>query len=100
MIKKNLRQETQRAVTARFPLDDYAEIVQESESRGATVADVLRQAWASYRQQQEMNQLLTRLESRLIRHMFEVCAATSGLDDTERKEAMVELKQKLQEAIE
>lgn len=97
MAKIKLRQETQRAVTARFPLGDFANLASEAESRGTTIADVLRIAWASYCEQQETKQLFARLEARLIRQMFEVCAATSRLDDKERTEAMSEFKERMQE---
>lgn len=95
MAKRKLRQELQRAVTTRFPLDDYAAIVQIAESRGATVADVLRQAWQSYQQQQEINELLQRLEGRLTKRIFEACVAAGGLDEAERKEALIEFKERI-----
>lgn len=95
MTKRRLRQELQRAVTARFPLDDYAAIVQVAEARAATVADVLRQAWHSYQQQQEINQLLQRLESRLTKRVFEACVAAGGLNDAERKEALAEFRARI-----
>lgn len=95
MARRKLRQELQRAVTARFPLDDYAAIVQVAESRGATVADVLRHAWQSYQQQQDFQQLLQRLEARLTKRIFEACVAAGGLDESERREALSEYKAKI-----
>ncbi len=95
MTNRKLKQEAQRAVTARFPLSDYAEIMREAEERGTTIADMLRLSWNSYLQQKELKYLLTSMESRLVRKVFEISSATVGLDESERKDAMQEFKERI-----
>lgn len=96
MKRVKLRQETQRPVTARFPIMEYAELTQEAEKLGTTVADVLRVAWKSYKEQRDVKLLIDRFESRMTRKVFEICSSTAGLSDKERKEALDEVRDRLQ----
>lgn len=96
MKKVKKRQETQRAVTARFTYADFSELTVEAEKRGTTIADMIRISWSSYQKQQDIKQLFSRLEIRLIRQMFEVCSVTAGLNEIERADAMTELKERME----
>lgn len=42
--------EVSKAVTARFPVQDYLKLQQEAEQHGCTIADVIRQAWTKSQQ--------------------------------------------------
>lgn len=97
MSKVNVRSEKQRQVTTRLSLSEYSAMSLEAEARGTTVAGVLRQAWSQYHEESRLKEDLKRLEKRLIRKMFEVCSATIGLDEDERRAAMNELNTKFKE---
>jgi len=90
MGTRKLRQDTQRAVTARFSMEMYLEIVQEAESRGVAVADVIRGAWTSHKEQKAISLLLFQFEKRMVRQTFEICSAVAGLSKQERKQAKEE----------
>lgn len=95
MGKVKLRQEVQRAVTARFPLSDFAELSTEAEKQGTTIADMLRISWRSYCDQRHLDQVLLHMEARLVKVMFETCSAVAGLSDIEREDARSELKESM-----
>ena len=97
MSKVNVRSEKQRQVTTRLSLSEYSAMSTEAEESGTTVAGVLRQAWSKYHEESRLKEDLRRLERRLIKKMFEVCSATIGLDEDERKAAMTELNSKFKE---
>ena len=92
---KKFIQENQKAVTTRFPMSSYLELLQEAEERGTTIADVVRTSWDNHKENQQIKELLSQQESRLIKLVFEVCAATSGLDHQERRDALAEFKERL-----
>jgi hypothetical protein len=41
-----MKQQNQKAVTVRFTMKDYLEMVHEAEIKKLSTADVVRQAWA------------------------------------------------------
>jgi hypothetical protein len=96
MGRVKLRQEVQRAVTARFPLSDFAELSTEAEMQGTTIADMLRISWRSYCDQRQLDQVLFHMEARFVKVMFETCSAVAGLSDVERQEAQSELKERME----
>jgi hypothetical protein len=79
--------QTQKPVTVRFAIGDYAEIVTEAEAQNTTSADVVRRAWKSYQENKNFIIKLAQLERRLLRNTFEICTATIGLSAGERKNA-------------
>lgn len=83
-----MKQPTQRAVTVRFSMRDYLDLVNSAEEKNTTIAEVIRQAWANHREQKNLILLLSKLEQQLLLKTFEICAATVGLSDTERKTAV------------
>ncbi|MDR6997024.1 hypothetical protein J2Y65_003736 [Aeromonas salmonicida] len=82
-----MKQQNQKAVTVRFTMKDYLEMVHEAEIKKLSTADVVRQAWASYQAHQNIEHLLFKLEQRILTSTFEICAATVGLSENERKTA-------------
>ncbi|GKQ97268.1 hypothetical protein KAM461_15180 [Aeromonas hydrophila] len=80
-----MRVENQKAVTVRFPMRDYLALTSEAEAKNTTTAEVVRQAWASHQEHQNLVLLFAKLEQRLLAKTFEICAATVGLSDSERK---------------
>ncbi len=87
--------QNQKAVTVRFPMGDYLAIVTEAESQNTTSAEVVRKAWKSYKENQNLILKLAQLEKRIIRNTFEICAATVGVNDEERKNAANQVNRKL-----
>ncbi|WP_421254556.1 hypothetical protein [Aeromonas sp. 600948] len=94
-----MKQPTQRAVTVRFSMRDYLDLVNSAEEKNTTIAEVIRQAWASHREQQNLILLLSKLEQQLLLKTFEICAATVGLSDTERKIAVRQVNSALGQEI-
>jgi len=92
MSKRRHRHEKDRAATARFPQGAYVALAQEAENRGTTIAAIIRMAWASYQEKTEVDLQFRKLESRIVKQMFEVCSATLGLSEAERKAAIKEFK--------
>jgi len=84
---------TNKAVTARLPLQDYLKLQQEAEQRGCTIADVIRQAWTQYQAQQQIQQQLLTLEQRQRQTTFEMLCAVVGLQASEREQALQQLQQ-------
>ncbi len=82
-----MTQQYQKAVTVRFSMKDYLEMVREAEVKGLSTADIVRLAWASYQAHQSIERLLLKLEQRQLTSTFEICAATIGLSESERKKA-------------
>lgn len=85
--------EMNKAVTARFPTQDYLLLQQEAEKRGCTIAEVVRNAWRHYEQQQQMQQQLLRLEQRQRKSIFEMLCSVIGLQPHEREQAIEQLQQ-------
>ena len=90
MSKRRARHEKGRGATARFSHGDYTALVQEAEDKGTTVAAIIRMAWTSYQEKSEHAFLMRKLESRIVFKVFEVCSATLGLSEEERKAARQE----------
>lgn len=90
-----MKQQNQKAVTVRFPMSDYLEMVSEAETKNTTTADVIRQVWAGHQKQKSLAALLTQLELRLLRRTFDICAATVGLSVDERGQAARQVNQSL-----
>ncbi|NQZ26216.1 MAG: hypothetical protein HRT55_07870 [Colwellia sp.] len=80
-----------KAVTVRFSKEDHLLLLQQSELRGCSVADMIRKSWAHYQQQQQIQQLLLRLEQRQRKNTFEMLSTTLGLKADERQHAMKQL---------
>lgn len=86
---------TQKAITARFSISDYQKIEEVAEQQGSNLAEVIREAWRSYKKKSDLSEELESLRSNLLKQSFEVCAAVAGLDEKERIEAISELKERL-----
>lgn len=83
-----MKQPNQRAVTVRFSMRDYLDLVSSAEEQKTTIAEIIRQAWANHHEQQNLMLLLSKLEQQLLLKTFEICAATVGLSDAERTAAV------------
>lgn len=83
-----------KAVTARFSGEDFTRLQIEAERRCCTVADVIRSAWTHYQEQQQIQQLLLKLEQRQRKVHFEMLCTTLDLADAERKQAITQLHEK------
>jgi len=81
----------EKAITVRFSKEDHLLLLQQSEQRGCSVADMIRKSWAHYQQQQQIQQLLLRLEQRQRKNTFEMLSTTLGLKTDERHQAMKQL---------
>ena len=86
--------EVSKAVTARFPVQEYLRLQQEAEQRGCTIADVIRNAWSQHQQQDQVQQQLLRLEQRQRKSTFEMLCSVIGLQANEREQALRQLQQK------
>lgn len=93
----NNNTKAQQAVTTRFTLGDYANLLAEVERTGSNPSQMLRKSWRVYMEQQSIEVRLAQLESRLTRRMFEIVSAVAGLSATEKKEAMQQAKLALKE---
>lgn len=89
-----MNQHLNKAVTARFSGEDYARLQTEAERRGCTVADVIRSSWTHYQEQQQLQQLLIKMEQRQRKVQFEMLCTTLDLADAERKQALTALHSK------
>lgn len=76
-----------KAITIRFSFEDYYKIQEEAEKRESSLADIVRGSWKSYHQQQQLQQLLSRMEQRQRAFHFELLSTLLNLDSNERKEA-------------
>jgi uncharacterized protein with von Willebrand factor type A (vWA) domain len=85
----------QKAITARFSISDYQKVEEMAEQNGSNLAEVIRDAWRSYKKKDEYSKELDCLKDNLLKQTFEVCSAVAGLSDDERVEAISELKQRL-----
>lgn len=83
-----------KAVTTRFPMQDYLRLQQEAEQRGCTIADVVRGAWSQHHLQQQIQHRLSLFEQRQRKTFFEMLCAVVGLEPNERKEVVKLLQQK------
>ena len=81
-MNKNLN----KAVTARFSNEDYLRLQTEAERRGCAIADVIRGSWTHYQEQQQLQQLLLKMEQRKRITDFEMLATFFESSDAERKE--------------
>ncbi|MEY8214746.1 MAG: hypothetical protein RPR97_09720 [Colwellia sp.] len=86
---------SQKAITARFSILEYQKIEEVAEQNGSNLAEVIRDAWRSYKKKDEYSKELDRLKDNLLKQTFEVCSAVAGLSDDERVEAISELKERL-----
>jgi hypothetical protein len=75
-----------KAVTARFSREDYLHLQTEAERRGCAIADVIRSSWTHYQEQQQLQQLLLKMEQRKRITDFEMLATFFESTDAERKE--------------
>jgi hypothetical protein len=88
-----MNQQLDKAVTARFSMEDYLRLQQEAERRGCAIADVIRKSWTHFQQQQQLHQLLLKLEQRQRKVTFEMLCTVIGLQADERQQAIQQLKQ-------
>jgi hypothetical protein len=86
-----MSKEISKAVTARFPQQEYLKLLDEAEQRGTTIADIIRTAWSNYQQQTQLQQTLLRLEQRQRKVNFEMLCTITGLQPEERQPAITEL---------
>lgn len=83
-----------KAVTARFPAQEYYRLQQEAENRGSTIADVIRDCWQQRLHQQHIEQHLMRLEQRLYKAQFEMLCEIINLPSGEREQARQALRRR------
>jgi len=100
MRKRNARHEAPKAVTVRLSHSDFIALLQKAEEMGTTNADVIRTAWGSYQEKAEVELQFKKLETRMVKQIFEVCSATLGLSETERKAAIKEFKKQTNRRVE
>jgi len=86
-----------KPLTVRFSLHDYQILLRDAEENNVTIAEMMRIAWRSYKQQEDINMTLRELEQRLIKKNFEVVAAVANLDDQERRIARKKINNNLRE---
>jgi len=86
---------TQKAITARFSISEYQKIEELAEQNGSNLAEVIREAWRSYKKKDDISRELESLKANMLKQMFEVCSVVAGLSEDERKEAISELKERL-----
>jgi hypothetical protein len=86
---------TQKAITARFSMTEYQKIEELAEQSGSNLAEVLREAWRTYKKKNDTSKELEKLKTSLLKQTFEVCSAVAGLTENERVEAITELKERL-----
>lgn len=89
MIKK----ETSKAVTTRFSVHEHSKLQRQAESKGCTIADVIRDAWTHHQQQNEIKQQLLIIEQRQRKSTFEMLCVVVGLQSDERKQAIEQLQE-------
>lgn len=88
---------TQKAITARFSITEYQKIEEVAEASGSNLAEVLREAWRSYKKKDDFSNDLQKLRIELLKQTFEICSSVAGLNEHERTEAIAELKNRLGE---
>jgi hypothetical protein len=82
-----MKQPYQKSVTVRFQMRDYLDLMNEAEEKNTNAAEVIRQAWTSHQEHKNLIFFLSKLEQKILTNTFEICAATVGLSDIERKAA-------------
>lgn len=92
MKANKYKHSTHASITVRFTTSEYAEVEQRAEDNGTNLAEELRAAWRSSKQQLDLKEALENIESRLTKNIFLVGAAVNGLSDTERQEALAEIR--------
>lgn len=95
MSKRKARHEPSKSVTVRLSNSDSIALAEEVEKTGSNNSAVLKVAWASYREKSDLALLMRKLESRMVSKVFEVCSATLGLSEEERKTAKMEFNQRV-----
>lgn len=80
-----------KAVTARFSRENYLLLQTEAERRGCSIADVVRSSWQHYQQQQQLQQLLLKIEQRQRKVQFEMLCTVLDLAIDERNQAIQQL---------
>ncbi|MBE0459947.1 hypothetical protein [Pseudoalteromonas prydzensis] len=88
---------TQKAITARFSISEYQKIEELAEQNGSNLAEVIREAWRSYKKKDDLSKDLQKLKLELLKQTFEICSSVAGLNEHERTEAINELKKRLGE---
>lgn len=92
MKTNKYKHSTHASITVRLTTSEYAEVQQRAEDNGTNLAEELRAAWRSSRQQLEIKEALQSIESRLTKNMFLVGSAINGLSNAERQEALAEIR--------
>ncbi len=87
---------TQHAVTTRLTVGDYAALLAEAEVRGSNPAQVLRLAWSLYLENKSIESRIELLENRMTRRTFEIVSVVAGLSETERQDALSQVKRHLE----
>ena len=88
---------TTKPVTVRFSLNDYHILLRDAEQNNVAIAEMIRIAWNSHKQQEDINVKLRELEQRLMKKNFEVVAAVANLDEQERRIAAKKINKNLRE---
>jgi hypothetical protein len=83
---------TQKAITARFSISEYQRIEELAEENGSNLAEVIREAWRSYKKVHDLSRNLEVLQNSLLKQTFNICSAVAGLNEKERADALEELK--------
>jgi len=81
----------QKAITTRFPMRDVLILEEMAEENNTTVAEMIRRSWTTFSTEKDYQRAFLDLEKSLVKKIFEVCCAVSGLSELERKEAEEEL---------
>ena len=92
MKSNKFRHATHASITVRFTISEYSEIEQAAGENGTNLAEELRAAWRSSRQQIDMKESLENIGSKLTKNMFLIGSAINGLSDSERHEALAEIR--------
>lgn len=90
---------TTRPVTVRFSTADYQILLAEAETNNVSVAEMLRKAWASYREQSNIQTRLDVTERRITQKTFEIVCAIANLSDQQRIAAYKKFQENLRGEI-
>jgi hypothetical protein len=83
---------TQKAITVRFPINDFQKIEEMAENKNSNLAEILREAWRNHKKENDHLKEFKQLEARLLKQIFNICCAVHGLNKKEKLEALAELK--------
>lgn len=90
-----MSQNATKPVTVRLSMRDFHILARDAERNNTSIAEMMRIAWASYQQQENINDQLRELEQRMTKRTFEIVVAVAGLDEQERTQAMNKFKRQL-----